>query len=206
MRKYMISLGIIGGLAAAVTVATLFSIQSAVADEGGAEVGKPAPAFTLKDETGKAHSLKDYAGKIVVLEWTNPKCPFVERVYENKRMTSLAASYKGNDKVIWLAVDSSSYNTPEKSKEWKKKHGFAHPTLQDPEGITGKAYGAKTTPHMYVVDEKGVLRYAGAFDDDAKGKSEKPKNYVQAAVDALLKGEAPKESSVTPWGCSVKYK
>jgi peroxiredoxin len=170
-----------------------------------AEVGKPAPAFTLKDEAGKEHSLAQYKGKVVVLEWTNPECPFVKRHYEADTM---ATTLKGFDakKVVWLAVDSTSHNTAARSAEWKKAEGFTYPVLQDAAGTVGKAFGAKTTPHMYVIDEQGVVRYAGAIDDDPRGKSDKTVNHVKTAVDALLTGKQVPASTTTPYGCSVKYK
>ena len=186
----------------ALSLGALFLGAPAFAD---AEVGKPAPAFTLKDESGKEHSLAQYKGKIVVLEWTNPECPFVQRHYTADTM---ANTLKGFDskKVVWLAVDSTAHNTPEKSAAWKKTEGFSYPVLQDQSGTVGKSFGAKTTPHMYVIDEQGVVRYAGAIDDDARGKNEKKVNHVKTAVDALLSGKPVPTATSTPYGCSVKYK
>jgi peroxiredoxin len=186
----------------ALSLGALFLGAPAFAD---AEVGKPAPAFTLKDESGKEHSLAQYKGKIVVLEWTNPECPFVQRHYQADTM---ANTLKGFDskKVVWLAVDSTAHNTPEKSAAWKKTEGFSYPVLQDASGTVGKSFGAKTTPHMFVIDEQGVVRYAGAIDDDPRGKSEKKTNYVKAAVDALTSGKAVPTATSTSYGCSVKYK
>lgn len=186
----------------ALALGTLFVGAPVFAD---AEVGKPAPAFTLKDETGKEHSLAQYKGKVVVLEWTNPECPFVKRHYEADTM---ATTLKGFDakKVVWLAVDSTAHNTPDKSAAWKKTEGFTYPVLQDAPGTVGKAYGAKTTPHMYVIDEQGVVRYAGAIDDDPRGKNEKKVNHVKTAVDAVLTGKQVPAATTTPYGCSVKYK
>ncbi|WP_338872023.1 thioredoxin family protein [Myxococcus stipitatus] len=187
---------------AALALGSVFVGVPAFAD---AEVGKPAPAFTLKDESGKEHSLSQYKGKVVVLEWTNPECPFVKRHYEADTM---ANTLKGFDakKVVWLAVDSTAHNTPDKSADWKKKEGISYPVLQDASGATGKAYGAKTTPHMYVIDAEGVVRYAGAIDDDPRGKNAKKVNHVQTAVDAVLNGQPVPASTTTPYGCSVKYK
>ncbi|MCP3063113.1 thioredoxin family protein [Myxococcus sp. K38C18041901] len=186
----------------ALALGSLFVGMPALAD---AEVGKPAPAFTLKDEAGKEHALSKYKGKVVVLEWTNPECPFVQRHYKAHTM---ANTLKGFDaqKVVWLAVDSTAHNTPEKSATWKKTEGFSYPVLQDASGATGKAYGAKTTPHMYIIDAEGVVRYAGAIDDDPRGKNEKKSNHVQTAVDAVLNGKPVPASTTTPYGCSVKYK
>lgn len=171
-----------------------------------AEVGKPAPAFTLKDEAGKEHSLAQYKGKIVVLEWTNPECPFVQRHYTAGTMQKTLAGFDAK-KVVWLAVDSSASHTAANATAWKKEKGFSYPVLLDPSGTVGHAYGAKTTPHMYVIDEKGVLRYAGAIDDDPRGnKKEGTTNYVKTAVDALLSGKPVPASTTESYGCSVKYK
>ncbi|HXX29446.1 MAG TPA: redoxin domain-containing protein, partial [Myxococcaceae bacterium] len=128
------------------------------------EVGQPAPTFALPDESGLQHSLTQYRGKVVVLEWTNPECPFVQRHYTSKTMQKTLAAL--GKQVVWLAIDSTYSNTPEKSAAWKKEQGFPYPVLQDPSGAVGHAYGAKTTPHMFVIDEQGMVRYAGAIDDD----------------------------------------
>lgn len=171
----------------------------------GAEVGKPAPAFTLKDETGKEHSLAQYQGKIVVLEWTNPECPFVQRHYKANTMKNTVKGFDAN-KVVWLAVNSTAHNKPDQSAAWKKEQAFTYPVLQDADGKVGHAYGAKTTPHMYVIDAKGVLQYAGAIDDDPRGKNATPVNHVKTAVDALLGGKPVPAATTEPYGCSVKYK
>jgi peroxiredoxin len=186
-------------LAQAVVAVMLLSLPAAAAD-----VGQPAPDFTLKDETGVAHSLGDYRGKVVVLEWTNPECPFVQRHYSEKTMQKTLAAYAGKP-VVWLVVDSSYFTTPEKSAAWKKSQGFTPPVLQDPSGTVGHAYAAKTTPEMYVIDTQGVLRYAGAIDDDPRGRSASV-NYVRQAVDALQSGRTVPVTSSPPYGCSVKYK
>ncbi|MFY0526734.1 thioredoxin family protein [Archangium gephyra] len=188
----------------AVALAVMLPVAALAADT--AQVGKPAPAFTLKDESGKEHSLSQYKGKVVVLEWTNPGCPFVQRHYTADTMQK---TFTGVDakKVVWLAVDSTASNTPDKSAAWKKTEGFTYPVLQDASGTVGKAYGAKTTPHMYVIDEQGVVRYAGAIDDDPRGnKKEGTTNHVKTAVDALLSGKPVPAATTEPYGCSVKYK
>jgi peroxiredoxin len=189
--------------AVALTAALALAVPAFAAET--AEVGKPAPAFKLKDEAGQEHSLAQYQGKIVVLEWTNPGCPFVVRHYRANTMQNTLKGFEAN-KVVWLAVDSTASNTPDKSAAWKKAEGFTYPVLQDAEGKVGRAYGAKTTPHMYVIDEKGVLRYAGAIDDDPRGKSAKAVNHVKAAVDALVGGKPVPAATTEPYGCTVKYK
>jgi peroxiredoxin len=169
-----------------------------------AEVGKPAPAFTLKDEAGKAHSLADLKGKVVVLEWTNSECPFVKRHYDAKTMQTTQKGFDAK-KVVWLTVDSTNSHDAKGVAEWKKKEGFAQPVLLDKDGKVGKSYAAKTTPHMYVIDAQGVVRYAGAIDDNPRGKNATSVNYVKTAVDELLAGKAVTTATSEPYGCSVKY-
>jgi peroxiredoxin len=191
---------------AALVFALMLGVGTHAAAADTAQVGKQAPAFTLKDESGKEHSLAQYKGKIVVLEWTNPECPFVKRHYSADTMQKTLGTLDAS-KVVWLAVDSTAHNTPDKSASWKKTEGFAYPILQDASGTTGRAYGAKTTPHMYVIDEQGVVRYAGAIDDDPRGnKKEGTTNHVKTAVDALLGGKPVPAATTEPYGCSVKYK
>ena len=170
-----------------------------------AAIGEPAPDFTLKDEAGKEHKLSQYKGKIVVLEWTNFGCPYVERHYKEKTMVTSAE--KAGEDVVWLAVDSSTTATDADSKKWKEQYGFTHPVLLDAEGKVGKQYQAKTTPHMMVIDAEGKLRYRGAIDDDKKGekKAEERTNYVLDVVNTLKKGEAIATPETDPYGCSVKY-
>lgn len=186
----------------------LLAAAPALASEakGEAKVGQPAPAFTLKDESGKQHSLSEYKGKVVVLEWTNPECPFVQRHYEAKTMVKTQGALDAS-KVVWLAVDSTSTHSAASAKAWKQEQGLKYPVLVDTEGTVGRAYGAKHTPEMYVIDEKGVLRYAGAIDDDPHGRNTaNAKNYVKTAVDAVLGGKPVPSSSTEAYGCSVKYK
>ncbi len=184
----------------AVAAVTLLALPAAAV-----EVGQPAPDFALKDERGAQHSLAEYRGKVVVLEWTNPECPFVQRHYADKTMQKTLAAFGGKP-VVWLVVDSSYSNTPEKSSAWKREQGFTPPVLQDQSGTVGQAYGAKTTPHMFVVDAQGVLRYAGAIDDDPRGRNTSAVNYVRQAVDALEAGQPVPVTSSPPYGCTVKYK
>lgn len=171
-----------------------------------AEVGEKAPEFELTDAQGNKHSLNDYEGKLVVLEWTSPECPFVKRHYKSKRMPETYQKIASEtSEVVWLAIDSSHFNKPQDSKKWKQKHSIPYPILQDSEGTVGRKYGAKTTPHMYVIDKEGTLRYKGAIDNDEWGKKDSPTNYVVETVKALKKGESPEKTSVKPYGCSVKY-
>jgi peroxiredoxin len=177
---------------------------TAMAQEPQAAIGQPAPDFTTVDESGATHALSQYRGQVVVLEWTNPGCPFVQRCYNSGAMQATAAAFAGQP-VVWLAVDSSRPDEYEDSAAWKASQSISYPILQDREGQIGHLYGAQTTPHVFVVDAEGILRYAGAFTDDARGESASPTNYVSQAVTALLGGQEPAVTSTEPWGCSVKY-
>ena len=131
-------------------------------------LGAPAPIFSLEDQDGKKVSLSDFAGKVVVLEWTNPDCPFVKRHYEAKTMTTTANKYKDKD-VVWLAINTTHYMAKEKYKEWIKTHNISYPILDDHEGTVGRMYAAKTTPHMFIIGKDGKLVYQGGVDDDNNG-------------------------------------
>lgn len=182
-------------------------IAFAASLSGAAEtprVGAEAPTFELADEEGVKHDLASYRGRTVVLEWTNPSCPYVKRHYRADTMEKLAKRYDSG--VVWLAVNSTWSNEPEDTRSWKKEQGFAYATLQDADGKLGRLYGATTTPDMFVIDPDGVLRYAGAIDDDPRGKSESPDNYVDGALQALMAGANPDPSQTRAYGCSVKYK
>jgi len=178
-----------------------------------ATVGQPAPAFTVSDASGKAVSLADFKGKHVVLEWVNPGCPFVMKHYSSANMqgTQKEATAKG---VVWLAVsstapDASDYKKPADLAKWMQgQSAAATATLMDDDGKLGKAYGARTTPHMYIVDPAGTLVYAGGIDDKPSSKaSDIPtsKNYVKAALAETLAGKPVTQASTKPYGCSVKY-
>ena len=169
-----------------------------------ATLGQAAPDFTLTDQAGTEHSLRDYRGKIVVLEWINPDCPYVQRHYRAQTMRNLVDAFDG-EQVAWLAIDSSHFVTPEASESWRAEHGLPYPILQDASGDTGRAYQARTTPNMYVIDAQGVLRYTGAIDDDPRGRNDSPRNYVREVVDALVNGTEPPLTQTEPYGCTVKY-
>ncbi|MFT3683561.1 MAG: thioredoxin family protein [Phycisphaerales bacterium] len=174
-----------------------------------AKIGEKAPEFTLKDTEGKDVKLADFKGKIVVLEWFNPGCPFVKKHHETlDTMTKTAAAYKDKG-VVWLAVNSGSEGkqgaAAEENAKAKKDWKIEYPILLDTKGETGKAYGAKTTPHMFVIDKDGKLAYAGAIDNNSSPKTAGEKNYVKNAVDELLAGKKVSESETTSYGCNVKY-
>ena len=176
----------------------------APARDAGPAIGKPAPGFTLADQAGKNVSLSDLKGKIVVLEWVNPDCPVSRRHYTSPTMKTLAAKY-GPKGVVWLAINSTNYWTSEKNAEWVKKNGLPYPILNDQPGDVGRAYDAKTTPDMRIIDARGVLVYSGGIDDDPGGSKQEKTNYVAKALDELLAGEKVSTPKTKAYGCSVKY-
>ena len=178
------------------------------------EIGQPAPAFTLKDETGAERSLADYKGKTVVLEWFNYGCPFVKKHYDEPRTMQKLQTAATADGVIWLAIVSSApgkqgYLTPEQAAEKKKELGMdATAILLDTDGNVGRLYEARTTPEMFVINADGQLIYKGAIDDrpSASASSLQGARPYIAEVLASVKAARAFEPSVTkPYGCSVKY-
>ncbi len=169
----------------------------------GVSVGDTAPEFTLMDTAGNEVSLSDYEGQIVVLEWLNPDCPYVKRHYEAGTMKSLATEHDG---AVWLTINSTHYMGAAANAKFKADHDLPYTILVDQDGKVGKLYGAATTPHMYIVDSGGKIAYMGAIDDDPRGSSDSPNNYVAAALDELEAGQAVTTADTKPYGCSVKYK
>jgi peroxiredoxin len=199
--------------AAPATPAAAAANKSAVL-ETAPRPGFQAPDFTLPDAAGKNHSLAQYQGKWVVLEWVNYDCPFVKKHYGSGNMQKLqkAASDKG---VVWLSINSSA---PGKQGHFEGKELAQRMAdlkvqpaayLQDPEGVVGRQYQAKTTPTMFVIDPKGRVVYAGAIDDKPSTDQEDiagAKNYVQTALDAAMAGKAVETAATQSYGCGVKYK
>ena len=194
-----------------------FALGSALliaAGVAGAVVsGAVAPGFTITDTAGKAVQLADYKGKYVVLEWTNPECPFVRSHYSSGNMQGLQKEW-GSRNVVWLTINStnashSEFKAPREMASWMQAQGAAPAaTLLDSTSATGRAYSAKTTPHMFVVDPGGKVVYAGAIDDkrstnpaDAKSAH----NYVRAALTEAMSGKPVTVANTTPYGCTVKY-
>lgn len=178
-----------------------------------AKLNETAPEFTLKDSFGKEHSLSDFEGKIVMLEWINFECPFVKKHYNSKNMQTLQTKYTGKG-IIWLAICSSAegkqgnFSKEEINDRTKKLDAKYAAYLIDEDGKVGKMYGAKTTPHMYIIDKEGKLVYAGGIDNKPTtdiDDIETAKNYVSSALDELLNGEDVSIQSSAPYGCSVKY-
>jgi peroxiredoxin len=180
-------------------------LGAATVAQATATVGQPAPGFTLKDQDGAEVDLAKLRGKIVVLEWTNPDCPFAQRHAEAKTMSTLADRYRGKG-VVWLGVDSTSYLDAARDRTWRSEHKLPYPVLDDHKGTVGTAYGARTTPHMFVIDGTGTVVYEGAIDDDATGdKGRQARNYVAEALDEVTAGQPVKLAETKPYGCSVKY-
>jgi peroxiredoxin len=174
--------------------------------------GQPAPDFTLQDQTGTPRKLSDSKGKYVVLEWYNNGCPFVRRHYDAKNMQALQKKYTEKG-VVWYTISSSAPGkqgalTPKTAAKTWKKEGMSSTLLLDAQRDVAHLYGAKTTPHMFVIDPKGTLIYMGAIDDrpstdpsDLKGA----RNYVSAALDAAMSGKPVPDPVTKSYGCSVKY-
>jgi peroxiredoxin len=178
-----------------------------------AKVGQPAPEFSAPDLQGKNVKLSDYRGKYVVLEWTNPECPYVQRHYNSGNMPELQKELGGKD-VVWLTVNStnqssSEFKTPQQMGKWMgEKNAAPKATLIDKDSKVGKLYDARTTPHMYVIDPQGKLIYAGAIDDKRWASMEttrQAKNHVRAALGEAMAGKPVSVSATSPYGCTVKY-
>ena len=199
-------------MAAAVALGASFLMGTAA--HAAPAVGQKAPDFVAVDTSGKQHRLSDFAGKFVVLEWTNPGCPFVRKHYGSGNMpaTQKAATAKG---AVWLAVNSteraaSDYLKPAALASWMNEQGAAPTaTLMDEDGVIGQAYGARTTPHMFIIDPKGVLVYAGGIDSIPSARPDDIKtatNYVSQALGEVYGGKPISAASTKAYGCSVKYK
>ncbi len=190
-------------------VALLF-VGEITALGAGVESGKPAPDFTFNDLEGKTQKLSDFRGKVVVLEWLNPACPYVVRHYRsgNMQSTQTVAAAAG---AVWLQVNSTAMGDldPGKSAEWQKKQGVvATAYIRDQSGKLGRLFGAQTTPHCFVIGHDGTLAYQGAIDDQAQAaqaNTPASHNYVKAALAALKAGRSVEKATTLPYGCAVKY-
>lgn len=193
-------------IAAAALVLTAPALASAT-------VGQPAPAFTATDSQGRTHNLADFRGRTVVLEWTNADCPFVQKFYSVGEMQKLQAEARQQG-VVWLTVNSGApgkqgHVTPAEANAKMKAQGFNSTAyLPDPDGSIGRAYGARTTPHMFVIDPKGTLVFAGGIDNIPTANPAdigKAQNFVRAALADLAAGRPVATPTARPYGCSVKY-
>ncbi|WP_394175791.1 redoxin domain-containing protein [Thalassotalea litorea] len=180
----------------------------------GVKVDQAAPDFELVNETGNTVKLSDYQGKYVVLEWTNHLCPYVQKHYDSGNIPQLQSKYTEQD-VVWLQVISSAegkqgHVDAEKAVALnEERNSEPSHVLFDPEGDVGKLYGAKTTPHMYIINPEGDLKYAGAIDSIKSANPadiEKATNYVDVSLTSLMAGKDVENKLTAPYGCSVKYK
>ncbi len=195
------------------TLAALAFIASPMAAQAAPKIGEAAPEFTGMDSNGNVHKLSDFKGKTVVLEWTNPQCPYVVKHYDSGNMQKLQAEYAAKD-IVWLSINSSAagkegnQSSEEANTYMEDKKSGPTARILDPTGVIGKAYEAKVTPHMYVINKEGVLVYEGAIDDNDSSKQEDiatSKNYVKAALDALAEGKPIEIAQTKAYGCGVKY-
>lgn len=197
---------------------TLFSaaalLGAAPAALAAPAVGQPAPDFSLKDTAGRTVRLADFKGRYVVLEWTNPGCPFVQKHYNSGNLpaTQKDAMARG---VAWLSINSTEtasgdYLEPARLAAWyQARHSAQTALLLDEEGTVGHAYGARTTPHLYIVNPQGVLIYAGGIDSIPSARVDDLKtatNYVRQGLDEALAGKPISQAATRPYGCSIKYK
>jgi peroxiredoxin len=191
-------------------VALAFTPAARAAD---ATLGQSVPDFTLQGADGKSHSLSDYKGKFVVLEWTNPECPFVHKFYDSHTMQNLQKEETAKG-VVWLRVNSGApghegAQTPAEASAYQQKEGTASTeTLLDPTGKVGHEFGATNTPQMFVINKDGILIYAGGIDNQPTPDPDDiaaAKNYVKAALDEAMAGKPVTTASARPYGCSVKY-
>lgn len=196
------------------TFALLSLATSALYAAESPAVGSAAPDFSLPDAKGKTHSLSENKGKYVVLEWFNPDCPFVKKHYGSGNMQKLQTEFTGKG-VVWFSIDSSAPGaegnlTGEQAQKVMQKWNTKQTALLlDPDGRAGHSYGARNTPHMFVINPEGKIVYEGAIDskatpnpDDISGST----NYVKVALDESMSGKSVSNSNTRPYGCSVKYK
>ncbi|VUD47621.1 Thiol-disulfide oxidoreductase ResA [Thalassocella blandensis] len=193
--------------------ALIFSMLFTAGAFASPDIGKPAPEFTLKNTDGKEVNLADFKGKTVVLEWTNHQCPFVKKHYESGNMQKLQKEATGEG-IVWLSIISSApgkqgFVSSDEAKDLtKSRKAVPSQVLFDPSGKVGKAYSAKTTPHMYIIDDKGTLQYMGGIDSIPSANQDdigKATNYVTQAIKELKAGKTISQPKTRPYGCSVKY-
>lgn len=178
------------------------------------EVGQPAPDFTIVDFGGTSHSLSAYRGKIVVMEWVNPDCPIVKKHYDRSGNIPKLQRQARNDGIVWISINSGSSGSQgdlatSQVGAWIEKHrGAPSAYIRDVKGDLGRLFGARTTPHFFIVNPEGVLVYQGAIDSIRSGDPadiDRAENYVKSALEAVKLGRMPEKSSSQPYGCAIKY-
>lgn len=198
-------------LAAQALAADAPAASTAPAPAAALSPGDKAPDFTLTDTDGAQHSLAKYLadGKVVVLEWFNPDCPFIIKHHKLNKTMNETFAFMGAKGVVWLAINSSAAGKQgaglERNQAAHKEYEMTFPILMDESGKVGRAYGAKTTPHMFIIGRDGKVAYTGAIDDDPSPTQCGQRNYVISALRAVLEGRPVPEPSTKPYGCSVKY-
>lgn len=207
-RRNLLRMGL-GALAVA-AASTVTAVAIAGPEHAHAKVGAPAPTFTLPTTDGKTINLADYKGKVVVLEWFNPQCPYVVHHHsKTPTMSTLYNEFHGQG-VEWIAINSGAPGKEgaglDLNKKMKSEWNIAYPVALDESGAVGHMYGAKTTPHMFIIDKDGTLVYAGGIDNDRSLKNTSgATNYVRDALNQVLAGETVTTAESAPYGCSVKY-
>ena len=196
-----------------ILIISVLSAMLPALSSAGVKIGELAPDFTLTDSNNQQRSLSEFAGKYIVLEWFNPECPFVRKHYDSGHMQGLQVKYTARD-VVWLSIDSSAegnqgYLLPEDANQFIKEENVSSTAvLLDPQGHVGKLYGAKTTPHMFIIDPQGKLVYQGAIDDIPSTDVDDvdiAKNYVDETLSLALSGGQVISFATKSYGCSVKY-
>jgi peroxiredoxin len=191
------ALAIAGGAVAYVMLTGTLPLADA-----GLQPGAEMPDFKMEDYNGKEHSLKEYRGKIVVLDFCSQHCPFSRGA--DKQLITLTKKYKDNKDVVFLGIDSHHSTKPEEIKEYAEKRGLIHPILKDVDNAYADKTGAQVTPEIYIVGRDGKLAYRGAFDNRTGPEQEGDKHYAADAIAALLAGEAVEPARVKAWGCTIK--
>jgi peroxiredoxin len=193
------------------TLCTLILVALALPAVAGVLPGESAPDFTLTDTNGQEQSLSTYLkdGQTVVLEWFNPDCPFIIKHHQNHKTMNESYAKVKDHKVVWLAVNSNAEGKQgsglERNQKAVKEYEMPFPVLMDPAGKVGRLYGAKTTPHMFVITPDGKVAYNGAIDDNRSADTLGETNHVLSALHNLMQGEAVETAETKPYGCSVKY-
>jgi peroxiredoxin len=194
------------------TAAAILAMSAAVM--AAPQIGEPAPDFSVVDTQGQVHSLSDYAGKTVILEWTNHQCPFVAKHYGAGNMQDQQRAARGDHDVVWLSVISSKpgaqgHVSAERADELTaERDAYPNAVLLDESGDMGHAYDARVTPHMYIIDADGTLRYMGGIDSIPSADQEDipdATQYVMVALDEMAAGEGISQATTRPYGCTVKY-
>src|SRR4051812_23899940 len=201
-------------IAQMLTTAVLMAVLNTGLVAATAEVGQPAPDFTLTAIDGSKHALSEFKGRTVVLEWVNPECPFVQKHYDKSGNIPKLQKSATSDGVVWLSINSAAPGKegdyhPAKAKDWQNRiHSSATDYLRDQDGKVGRLYDARTTPHIYVINAGGTLVYAGGIDSIRSSNVEdiaKATNYVAAALEDVKAGRPVRTANSQPYGCSVKY-